>query len=97
MGDEDLAKEIMALSLDDIPRQIRALKDFVEAGDVPGIEYQAHTIKGASANVGGEALCEVAFEMEEAGKAGDLSTAKGRMAELEAQFDRLKEAMEKDL
>jgi hypothetical protein len=39
----------------------------------------------------------VAFELEKAAKAGDLSAAGGHMAELEAQFGRLKEAMTKEL
>jgi hypothetical protein len=43
--------------------------------------------------VGGEALRETAFEIEKAGESGDFETVKMRMAELEAQFDRLKEAM----
>ena len=97
MDDEDLARTVAEGFLEDIPRQIEALRGYLEAGDAPGAERQAHTIKGASANVGGEALRAVAFEMEKAGRAGDLDAVKGRMADLEAQFDRLKEAMTKDL
>ncbi len=69
------------------------MQGYLEAGDAPGAERQAHTIKGASANVGGEALREAAFEMEKAGKAGDLETVRARMAELDKEFGRLKEAM----
>jgi CheY-like chemotaxis protein/HPt (histidine-containing phosphotransfer) domain-containing protein len=90
MGDEDLARMILDGFLQDIPRQIRALRDFLDVGNAPGAERQAHTIKGASANVGGEALRAVAYEMEKAGKAGDLAAVRARMADLEAQFDRLK-------
>ena len=97
MGDEDLAQTVIAAFLEDIPRQIEALQGYLDAGDAPGAERQVHTIKGASANVGGEALCETAFEMEKAGKAGDLETVKARMAELDKEFGRLKMAMEKDV
>jgi two-component system sensor histidine kinase/response regulator len=79
--------------LDDIPRQIEALKDFLEAGDVPKAERQAHSIKGASANVSGEALRAVALVMERAAKAGDLKSVAARLPELENQFARLKESM----
>ena len=72
------------------------LRGYLDTGDAPGAERQAHTIKGASANVGGEALREVAFGMEKAGKAGDLSVAKAHMPELEAQFEKLKKAMRND-
>jgi KaiC/GvpD/RAD55 family RecA-like ATPase/CheY-like chemotaxis protein/HPt (histidine-containing phosphotransfer) domain-containing protein len=97
MEDEDLARTVAEGFLEDIPRQIEALRGYLEAGDAPGAERQAHAIKGASANVGGEALCAAAFDMEKAAKAGDLYAAGGHMAELDAQFDRLKEAMIKDL
>ncbi len=90
MNDEDLAGKILAGFLDDIPRQINSLKSFLNAGDVPGVERQAHTIKGASANIGGERLRAVAFEMEKSAKRGDLSAASAHLADLEEQFDSLK-------
>ena len=93
MEDEDLAKEIVAAFLEDIPRQIAALRVCLEGGDARGAGRQAHTIKGASANVGGERLREVAAEMEVSGKAGDLAAVTGRLAELDERFDRLKQAM----
>jgi HPt (histidine-containing phosphotransfer) domain-containing protein len=53
----------------------------------------AHTIRGAAANVGGEALRAAAFDLERAAKQRDLDLARGHTAELEVQFDRLKQAM----
>ena len=93
MDDEDLARTVVEGFLEDIPKQIEALKGYLEAGDAARAERQAHTIKGASANVGGEALRAVAFEMEKAGKTGDLEAVTARLPELETQFARLKEAM----
>jgi len=93
MGDEDLARRVVAVFLEDIPRQIEALKGYLEVGDVASVELQAHSIKGASASVGGKALREVAFEMEKAGKTGDLESITARLPELEIQFARLKESM----
>ncbi|MEN6304072.1 MAG: response regulator, partial [Armatimonadia bacterium] len=97
MGDEDLVRIVADGFLEDIPRQIEALKGYVDTNDAPGAERKAHAIKGASANVGGEALRAVAFEMEKAGKAGDLEAVTARLPELETQFARLKEAMTKEL
>jgi len=94
MDDEALAKIILKGFLSDIPLQIQALKGFLEAEDAKGVERQAHTIKGATSNVEGYSLRDVAFKMEKAGKAGDLNAVKGLMDELEAQFSRLKEAIE---
>ena len=97
MDDEELVRTVAKVFLADIPRQIEALRGYLEAGDASGAERQAHTIKGASANVRGEALRAVTLEMERAAKAGDLDTVKARMAEMEAQFDRLKQAMTEEL
>jgi CheY-like chemotaxis protein/HPt (histidine-containing phosphotransfer) domain-containing protein len=97
MEDEDLAKMVAESFLEDIPLQIDALKGYLEAGDATGAERQAHTIKGASANVGGERLRAVAFEMEKAAKAGELRAAGGYIPELEAQFAALSKVMKKEL
>ena len=97
MDDEALARTVAEGFLMDIPRQIEALKGYLEAGDGQGAVRQAHTIKGASANVGGEDLRTVAFEMEKAAGVGDLSAAEGRLPELEAAFGRLKQAIKTEL
>jgi CheY-like chemotaxis protein len=94
LDDEDLAKMIQDRFIADIPQRIQALKAFFESGDVSGVEFQAHTIKGVSANVGGERLRAVASEMENAAIAHDLTAASSFMNELERQFDRLKEEMQ---
>ena len=96
MGDQDLARVAIDAFLDDLPKQIEALRGFLETGDVPAAARQAHTIKGASANIGGEALRAVALEMEMAGTAGDLAAARVHLADLEAQFDQLKKAIVHD-
>ncbi len=93
MGDEELAGELIEPFLADMPGQIEALRDYLEAGDAAGAERQAHTIKGAAANLGGEVLGALAFEMEKAGKAGDLDSVTARLDELDATFAELKQAM----
>jgi len=97
MGDQELANEILGEFLEDVPRKFTALKEALDNGDAPSVQFQAHTIKGQSANVGGEALSKTALEIEKAGKAGDLETVKACMTKLEAQFDRLKEAMQRTI
>jgi PAS domain S-box-containing protein len=93
MDDEDLAHTVIVGFLEDIPKQIQALRNYVDAGDIAASLRQAHTIKGASANVGGEALRAAAIEMENAGRAGDVEAVKARLLDIESQFARLREAM----
>jgi HPt (histidine-containing phosphotransfer) domain-containing protein len=97
LDDESLAREIMQGFLEDIPRQLDALTGFVESGDVAAAVRQAHTIKGAAANVGGEALSRVAAEMEQAGRAGDMAATAASLTQLSMEYRRLEEAMKKTL
>jgi signal transduction histidine kinase/DNA-binding response OmpR family regulator len=93
MGDETLAAAVVDGFLEGMPGEIEALRRHVAAGDAPAARRQAHSIKGASANVGGEALRAVAFAAEEAGQAGDLEAMMAHVPDLESQFALLEAAM----
>jgi len=93
MGDEELLQLVISTFLEELPRQFEAMKTCLEAGDAPGAERQAHTIKGAAASIGGEALREVAWEMEKSGKAGSLEGMSALLPELEHQRTRLEERL----
>jgi len=95
-GDKDLATVVMEEFLKDIPHQIQTLKDFVQNGDIVGSARQAHSIKGASATVGGERLRKAAAEMEKAADAGDMATVANQIEDLEAQFLLLRNAIENE-
>jgi len=82
MGDMNLARKVVASFLEDLSEQISALKERLAREDLESVWKQAHTVKGAAANIGGEALKELANEMEMAGKAGDLAAVAARMPEL---------------
>jgi len=91
MGDEDLVKLILKSFLDDIPGQILKLKESLQAGDVSASARQAHSIRGAAANVGGERLRHTAKKMEIAADAGDLDGARACLQALEFRFLELKD------
>jgi len=79
MDDIPLAKMICESFCQDIPRQISLLQQQLKEGDLSTATRQIHTIKGASANVGGEALRALAFEMEKLARDGDLDALNARM------------------
>ena len=97
MNDEELARVIIAAALEDLPNQIKLLKNYVAAKEGQRIERQAHAIKGATANLGGEALSAIALALERAGKAGDMTAITARMAELDHQFEALVSALKNEL
>lgn len=93
MDDEDLVKTISEGFLADIPLQIEKLRAAIEAGDVEGARRQAHTIKGASSNVGGERLRAAAFDMEKK-CGGNMDDVRALLPKLETEFNLLKQAMQ---
>ena len=57
MGDHGLASRVMAGFLNDVPRQLRSLKNKLDAGDAHGARLLAHTLKGAATAVSVERPC----------------------------------------
>lgn len=94
MGDQDLARLLISTFLGDMPRQIEALRVYLERNDCEGATRQSHTIKGASANVGATALSLTAAAMERAGKSGDMESMRATFSDLEKQYELTEQAME---
>ena len=93
MGDEELARIVVSGFLEDAPRLVEALRASLEAGDAAAAIRGVHTIRGASATVGGEAVRVIAWEMEKAGTSGDFGAMSARLPELNFELGRLREAM----
>ncbi len=88
-GRAELCDKIVGVFLDNVPEQIAELKQALENDDADLVARQGHTIKGASANIGADALSKVAFEIEMAGQAGELDRARelaGRLVNESERF-----------
>ena len=88
-GDREAAAEIAAEFLKDAPLQVAALREALAAGDAALARRQAHTLKGASANVGAEALRAVAHAAELACADGPPREAAELVERLDAELTRL--------
>jgi two-component system sensor histidine kinase/response regulator len=93
VGDEDLAQVVIDGYLREIPKKICALETAVKNHDVTVAEREAHTIKGMAANVGGEALWQIAYELEKTGRSGDLNAVTSGLVDLKEQVRRLNAAI----
>ncbi len=91
-GDRQGAGEILAEYVVDAPRQLGALREALAAGDADAARRQAHSLKGASANVGAEALRAAAYDVERAA-AGDPDAARGLTDRVEVELERLQELL----
>jgi CheY-like chemotaxis protein/HPt (histidine-containing phosphotransfer) domain-containing protein len=89
MNDRELALEIVTAFLIDMPVQIAKLNQFLSSGNCSGVMRQAHTIKGASANLAAAALSQAATRVEEVSKAGDLQLAGTLTPQIQLEYDRL--------
>ena len=92
-GDEEIFKEIIETFLEDAPNQIEKLKQALQEADANRVERQAHLLKGAALNIGGNGLQVAARELEVAGNKGDLTKAQSLVATLDREFEKLKGAL----
>jgi two-component system sensor histidine kinase/response regulator len=97
LGDEDLAKEIIKGFIEDSLRQINTLKEAVDNKDADMIHYQAHSLKGAAANISATALRELCYKIEIAGETGDLIKVASLIPKLDEQFEVLKKSLSIEL
>jgi len=93
LGDEELAREIISVFLNDVPNKIATLKQALENRETSHVMDNAHAIKGAAMNVSALALIDVAYLMEEAGETADIDKAISLMPEIEKQFELLKDTL----
>lgn len=82
-GDEDLYRELVRMLLDEAIRETTEIEKALQAGDARTVERTAHSLKGAAANLAAEPIRSIAWELEQAGRSGDLSAGKGLIAELQ--------------
>ena len=88
-NDRELAEQVLEVFKSDFPAQIEDLDKALLDGDARAAERISHSIKGASATIGGNALRDVAYECEKLGHEGRLEGIKERVPELLRQFEAL--------
>ncbi|HTR96762.1 MAG TPA: Hpt domain-containing protein [Candidatus Acidoferrales bacterium] len=88
-GDPEFEREIIEEYLASAPRDLQKLKGAVLANDVTATGSFAHGLKGASATIGARGFAAIAFELEQAGKQGDLSRSGATLDRLERAYAEL--------
>jgi CheY-like chemotaxis protein/HPt (histidine-containing phosphotransfer) domain-containing protein len=82
-NDRDFVRMILDESLEELPRQLEALRESCRGSDAKTIRGLAHTLKGMAGNISTGTLRDVAARMEAAAKEDDLVTVQGLLPELE--------------
>ena len=86
MGDENIARKILASFLDTMPGKIAALKEALSQGNVYQVHLIGHSMKGIAASVKASALATVASDMEKAAREEDLAQAAPLMSIIEERY-----------
>ncbi len=95
MGNRGLAGRIVQEFVGSVPAQLISLRRHLEQGDAAGARRQAHTLKGAAANVAAVGLFATASEAERAATAGQLEDAAALLPRVEGEFERFQVALER--
>ncbi|HEX4075371.1 MAG TPA: Hpt domain-containing protein, partial [Candidatus Acidoferrales bacterium] len=88
-GDRELLEEIIHIFTGEYAANMDAIRDAFSARDARLLERLAHTIKGATANLGAVALSQAAFQLEKLAASGDLSNAAEWIDKIQHEIGRL--------
>ncbi len=92
-NDWDLLGELIELFLESSPRLLAEAEAGMARGDSQTIERAAHALKGAMQNIGAVPAAAAALELEEIGRAGEISQAERSLAKLKREYDQLATAL----
>jgi HPt (histidine-containing phosphotransfer) domain-containing protein len=93
-GEPDKLARIVGLFIDDVPLRLDELRQAVERGEAQKVEETAHMLKGGSGYMGAVQMAEICAGIQGLGASGELSRAPQLLDELEAEFKRIRPALE---
>jgi two-component system sensor histidine kinase/response regulator len=92
-GDTAFLNQVIDTYLSDAASLLATVRQSAESGKPEDLRRAAHSLKSNSANLGAAALSGIARELEELSRSGAAADA-GRVAALEAEFERVKVALQ---
>jgi HPt (histidine-containing phosphotransfer) domain-containing protein len=90
-NDEELLQELIAIFKDSSASDMAILTLAVENGDPVEARGASHSIKGAAASLGLEAIRDVAMVIEKDCREGSLAVAKEKLSQLETLLAQMRE------
>jgi len=90
---EDLMGQLSTLFLTDADVRVLAMRDALASEDAASIVRCAHTLSGASANVGASGLASLCAILEAHSAAGNLAAGQAQLDALQAELERVRSAL----
>ena len=88
-ADPSMLREIIAIFIEDCPKQIAALRAGLDGGDGDAVYRAAHTLKGAVGNFQAQEIVAHLQRLEARAREGDLPTCVRIFEQVQAELDRL--------
>ncbi|MBN1165179.1 MAG: Hpt domain-containing protein [Candidatus Krumholzibacteriota bacterium] len=93
-GNRELCGHLLNIFFEDTITHLQAIRSAHQVDKAEDVRFNAHTLKGAAGTIGAVNIQELAFRIEMAGKAKDLSAVPALLEELEAEFAGMKEELQ---
>jgi two-component system sensor histidine kinase/response regulator len=88
-ADPNMLREIIAIFLDDAPKQLAALREGLNADDGNAVYRAAHTLKGSVGNFQAQEIVAHLQRLEARAREGDMATCNRIFDQIQAEMDRL--------
>jgi CheY-like chemotaxis protein/HPt (histidine-containing phosphotransfer) domain-containing protein len=95
-GVPDVFRDLLQLFRADAPQLLTAMRAAVAEGNAEQLKQAAHSLKGAAANLGARQMSGIAAELEAIGRRGTVEGAEPLLDRVEAQFQQVCEALERE-
>ena len=90
----EFLRELITIFQTDSPTRIAELRAALARGDAATVSRAAHSMKGSAGNFGAAAFAEINRQIEQLGKQGALSEIPTLLPALDAEYDRVKAALD---
>ncbi|MGI8648771.1 MAG: response regulator, partial [Rubrobacter sp.] len=97
LGGPEMLAELQEIFFEDANGRLAGLREALEVGDARSVERIAHTLKGSSGNMGAARMALLCAELQEVNASGNLERAPRLVEELEAEFARVRAALEAEI
>jgi HPt (histidine-containing phosphotransfer) domain-containing protein len=95
-GKPDPVSELIDLFLEETPLRVREIYAGIRSGDREAVETSAHSLKGNASTLGALRLAGACGKVEEEAGNGGLERAEGLVQEIEAEFEEVRNALERE-
>lgn len=93
-GDWDFMADLAGTFYDDTANLLQEAQQAWQAGDADALRRAAHSLKSNAANFGADVMRQMCKDLEDLGKAGDLSDAGERLEQIGAEFEQVRSALQ---